>query len=441
MNDMSPIPTIDLTVSEQAAAIANRTISPVAVMENALSRIERLDPLLHAWAYVDAGSAREQAIACEAEAAAGKFRGPLHGVPVGIKDVLHVEGMPTIANSRTTDPNGAAADSTVAAALRAAGAIIIGKCATVEFAGAGDPPETRNPWNFEHTPGGSSSGSGSAVGARMVPLAIGTQTGGSNLRPAAYCGIAGFKPGYGGLSRQGVWPLAWSLDHVGLIARSAVDLGYVYRAIAPHPLPAEAVDRPWKIGLLRQFFLEGSDAATVAAVEKAAGLFAGKGASIAEPVLPEIFSALKAVHRLVLSTESATFHASRLANHPDTINPKTRATVQAFSLVPAAYYLQAMRIRRLIRDQLLAMFDTTDILIMPTTPSPAPEGIASTGDASFLSPWSLVGFPAATVPCGLSPEGLPIGLQIVGPPGADGRVLAAAEYAEMHLGRLSLPEI
>jgi aspartyl-tRNA(Asn)/glutamyl-tRNA(Gln) amidotransferase subunit A len=441
MNDMSPAPTLDLTVREQAAAIANRSISPITVVENALSRIERLDSVLHAWAFVDAEGARAQAAEYEADAAAGRLRGPLHGVPVGIKDVLHVQGMPTVANSRTTDPKQSHPDSAVAAALRAAGAIIIGKCATVEFAGAGDPPDTRNPWNTEHTPGGSSAGSGAAVGARMVPLAIGTQTGGSNLRPAAYCGIAGFKPTYGGLSRQGVFPLAWSLDHVGLIARSAADLGYVYRAIAPVPPAAEPIERSWKVGLVRSFFLEGSDQPTVKAMESAAGLFAAGGATVAEPALPDIFSALKAVHSLLLSTESATFHASRLADHPDTTNPKTRATVQAYSLVPAAYYLQAMRIRRLIRDELLRLFEASDVLIMPTTPAPAPHGIESTGDASFLSPWSLVGFPAATVPCGLSPDGLPIGLQIVGPSGADGRVLAAAEFAELHLGRLTLPEI
>ena len=439
MNIVSKPATIDLTTSEMAAAIASTWLSPVKAVEDALERIDQLDPALHAWAYVDRDGARETAKAMEAEAKAGKLRGPLHGVPVGIKDVLHAAGMPTIANSRTTDPDARYPDSPVVAALRRAGAIILGKCATVEFAGAGVVPETRNPWNTDHTPGGSSSGSGAAVGARMVPMAIGTQTGGSTLRPAAYCGVAGFKPSYGALSRKGIYPLAWSLDHPGIIARSAADLGLVYRAIAKHQPGEMTPDRPWRVGLVRPFFLERSDEPTVQAVERAASLFAEAGATISEPSLPDIFKAAPAVHRLILNVESATFHASRLARHPDTISPKTRANIQAYSLVPATYYLQAQRIRRVLRDELVKLFSTSDILLMPTTPAPPPAGIASTGDSSFLSPWSQVGFPAATIPCGLSPDGLPIGLQIVGPPNGDGAVLAAAEFGERLLGRLSLP--
>jgi aspartyl-tRNA(Asn)/glutamyl-tRNA(Gln) amidotransferase subunit A len=309
----------------------------------------------------------------------------------------------------------------------------------VEFAGAGVVPETCNPWNIDHTPGGSSSGSGAAVGARMVPMTIGTQTGGSTLRPAAYCGVAGFKPSYGALSRKGIYPLAWSLDHPGIIARSAADLSLVYRAIAKHQPDEMALERPWRVGLIRPFFLEGSDEPTVQAVERAASLFVGAGATMSEPGLPEIFKAQPAVHRLILNIESSTFHASRLANHPDTISPKTRANIQAYSLVPAVYYLQAQRIRRVLRDELVKLFRSFDILLMPTTPAPPPAGIASTGDASFLSPWSQVGFPSATIPCGLSPDGLPIGLQIVGPPNGEGAVLAAAEFGERLLGRLSLP--
>lgn len=439
MNVAAKISTIDLTASELAAAIASTTIDPVNVVDDALARIDQLDAKVHAWAYVDRDQARATATTMAEEAKAGALRGPLHGVPVGIKDILHVQGMPTLANSRTTDPDARYPDSGVVAALRSAGAIILGKCETVEFAGAGDPPQTRNPWNLEHTAGGSSSGSGAAVGARMVPVTIGTQTGGSNLRPAAYCGISGFKPTYGGLSREGVYPLAWSLDHPGIIARSAVDCGLVYRAIAKHPPVKQQPVRNWRVGLLRPFFMEGSDEPTVAAVEAAVAQFVEGGATLSEPGLPQVFDAHRAVQRLILSTEMTTFHASRLASQREQMVTKHRLSVQAFSLVPAVYYLQALRIRRLIKEQLTALFEQTDILVMPTTPAPAPVGIAATGDASFLSPWSLVGFPAATVPCGISPDGLPIGLQLVGRPGSDGLVLAAAEFAEGFLGRLSLP--
>lgn len=439
MNIASRPTTIDLTTSEMAGAIASNALSPVTVVEDALARIDKLDPVLRAWVHVDRDGAREMAKVMEVEAKAGKLRGPLHGVPVGIKDVLHAAGMPTIANSRTTDPDARHRDSPVVAALRRAGAIILGKCATVEFAGAGVVAETRNPWNTEHTPGGSSSGSGAAVGARMVPITIGTQTGGSTLRPAAYAGVAGFKPSYGALSRKGIYPLAWSLDHPGIIARSAADLSLVYRAIAKKQPVEVSPNRPWRVGLIRPFFMERSDEATVKAVERAAKLSADAGATVSETGLPDIFKAQPSVHKLILSIESSTFHASRLASHPDTISGKTKSTIQAYSLVPAAYYLQAQRIRRVIREELVKLFRSFDVLIMPTTPTPPPAGIAATGDASFLSPWSQVGFPSATIPCGLSTDKLPIGLQIVGPPDGDGTVLAAAEFGERLLGRLSLP--
>jgi aspartyl-tRNA(Asn)/glutamyl-tRNA(Gln) amidotransferase subunit A len=430
---------IDLTVGELAAGIAAARIDPQDTVDAALARIARLEPAVHAWAYLDAERARATAAEMAREAQAGRLRGPLHGVPVGIKDILHAQGMPTLANSRTTDADARYPDSTVVAALRRAGAIILGKCETVEFAGAGIPPQTRNPWNTAHTAGGSSSGSGAAVGARMVPAAIGTQTGGSNLRPAAYCGIAGFKPSYGGLSRRGVLPLAWSLDHPGIIARSAADLGLIYRAIARQPPPAQRPQRAWRFGLIRPFFLQNSDADTVAAVEGAAQRFVAAGATLSEPGLPPIFEAHRAVQRLIMSTEMATYHASRLASQRARMSEKHRLSVEAFSLVPAVYYLQALRVRRVIKEQLEALFAEADIMLVPTAPGPAPEGIEGTGDASLLSPWSLVGFPAATVPCGLASNGLPLGLQLVGPPGGDGTVLAAAEFAESLLGRLSLP--
>lgn len=438
MTVATTISTIDLTVGQLAAGIASGAVSPITAVHEALARIDARDGDLKAWAYVDRAGATALAAELAEEAKAGRLRGPLHGVPVGIKDVLHVADMPTLANSRTTDPAQRYPDSTVAAGLRAAGAIILGKCATVEFAGAGDPPPTRNPWNLDHTPGGSSSGSGAAVGARMVPAAIGTQTGGSNLRPAAYCGIAGFKPSYGGLSRDGVHPLAWTLDHPGIIARAAADLGLIYRAIAARP-PAPQRPRPdWRIGVVRQFFLERSEPAMVTAVEAAAAKLEAAGATVREVPLPAIFDAHRAVHRILLSSESSAFHAARASVVPGKAAPKTLATIAAFSLVPAVYYIHAQRVRRLIRDALVGLFDDVDLLIMPTAPGPAPAGIASTGDSSMLSPWSQVGFPAATVPCGVA-NGLPLGLQIVGPPGHDGRVLAAAEHAESLLGLLALP--
>lgn len=439
MATVAPSMLNDLTASQLAEQIATTRVSPVDAVNAAFERIDDLDNRVHAWAYLDRENALATATVMEAEAAAGQLRGPLHGVPVGIKDVFHADGMPTIANSKTTDPVARYEDSAVAAALKAAGAIILGKCETVEFAGMGIPPQTRNPWNLGHTAGGSSSGSGAAVGSRMVPVTIGTQTGGSNLRPASYCGVAGFKPTHGAISREGLLPVSWTLDHPGIIARSAADLQLVFDVVARKSGLHEPASRTWRIGLVRDFFLEKSDASVIASIERAATRMTGSGAKVTEVKLPPMFAAQQSIHRLIMSPEMVTYHADRHAEQAERMTPRHVQSVKSFSLVPATYYLQALRARRILKEQLTALFESVDVLIVPTTPAAAPAGIESTGDASLLSPWSLVGFAAATIPCGLSSDGLPLGLQLVGKAGSDNTVLAAARFAESLLGRLELP--
>ena len=430
---------IDLSATEMAIAIGGGTLDPVEAVTAALERIEAREPSIQAWAHVDREQALADARAMASEARAGTLRGPLHGVPVGVKDVFHARSMPTLANSRTMDADATYADSGVVAALRAAGTIILGKCATVEFAGMGNPPPTRNPWNTEHTAGGSSSGSGAAVGAKMVPATIGTQTGGSNLRPAAYNGIAGLKPTYGALSRRGLLPVSWSLDHPGLIARSADDLALIFGAIARTEPQAVEAPAAWRVGVLNDFFFEASQPVAADAASRALDRLAAAGAKIADAPLPELFKAHAAIHHLIMSPEMATYHAPRLGAKRDAMSERHVGLVEAFSLVPANYYMQALRARRMLRDAVAALFERFDVLAMPTTPAPAPVGLASTGDASLLTPWSLLGFPAATVPAGLSPDGLPLGLQLVGAPGSDMLVIKAAMEAERVLGRLELP--
>ena len=273
----------------------------------------------------------------------------------------------------------------------------------------------------------------------MVPVTIGTQTGGSNLRPAAYCGVAGFKPTHGAISREGLLPVSWTLDHPGIIARSARDLSLVFGVVArdaPAPTPSS---RPWRVGLVRQFFLERSEPSVVASTRQAMARLQEGGAEVHEVALPSMFDAQQSIHRLIMSPEMVTYHAPRLAEQAERMSPKHAQSVRAFSLLPVPYYLQALRARRVLREQLTALFNRFDILAMPTTPAPAPMGLESTGDASLLSPWSLVGFPAVTVPSGLSPDGMPIGLQLVGRAGDDAGVLAAAVFAEDLLGQLELP--
>jgi len=429
---------IDLTASEIARGIAGGSLDPVDTLGAFLDRIDAREDHWHAWAHIEREGALDEAHLMAREANEGNLRGPLHGVPVGIKDVFHARGMPTRANSETMDPGVAYDDSGVVAALRAAGAIILGKCETVEFAGMGVPPASRNPWNPAHTGGGSSSGSGVAVGARMVPATIGTQTGGSNLRPASYNGVAGFKPSYGALSRDGLLPVSWSLDHPGLIARSAKDLDLIFRAIAKRPVSAPTT--PQRIGVLRDFFFETSEPGTVDLIETALEKLDAAGMTTGTVPLPELFKAHQAIHHLIMSTEMAVYHAPRLHQKGDLMSARHKLLVEAFSLVPASYYLQALRARRMLRDAMLPLFAQYPVLAMPTTPGPAPEGLESTGDASLLVPWSLLGFPAATIPCGMAENGLPLGLQLVGAPGTDLTVIAAAVAAERVLGRLDLPD-
>lgn len=430
---------IDMTTSELARGIAGRSLDPVETLGAFLGRIDAREPQWHAWAHIDRDGALSEAKLMSNQASRGNLRGPLHGVPVGVKDVFHVQGMPTVANSQTMETDATYADAGVVSALRAAGAIILGKCETVEFAGMGVPPASRNPWNPAHTGGGSSSGSGVAVGARMVPATIGTQTGGSNLRPASYNGVAGFKPSYGALSRHGLLPVSWSLDHPGLIARSAEDLDLIFRAIAQRP-GSPAASQPPRIGVLRDFFFETSETDTVDVVETALGRLDTAGMSTGTVPLPELFKAHQAIHHLIMSTEMAVYHAPRLHQKGDLMSARHKLLVEAFSLVPASYYLQALRARRMLRDAMLPLFDQYPVLAMPTTPGPAPEGLESTGNASLLVPWSLLGFPAATIPCGIAENGLPLGLQLVGAPGTDLTVIAAAIAAERVLGRLDLPD-
>ncbi|MGV8831710.1 MAG: amidase [Devosia sp.] len=430
---------LDLSASDMASAIASAALDPVEAVTGLLERIDAREPDVHAWAYIDRDTALSDAKDLALEAKAGTLRGPLHGVPIGIKDVFHARGMPTLANSKTMDPAVTYEDSSVVAALRRAGAIILGKCETVEFAGMGEPPQTRNPWNLQHTGGGSSSGSGVAVGARMVPATIGTQTGGSNLRPASYNGVFGLKPSYGAFARGGLLPVSWTLDHPGLIARSAADLGLLFGALGRPLLEPAAAPEQWRFGILHDFFFETSTDDTVGVVQAALDRLGSNGIALATTPLPDLFAAHASIHHLIMSTEMAVYHAPRMHLHLDTMSQRHLNLSRAFSLVPAGYYLQALRARRMLRDAILPLFADSDVLVMPTTPSPAPEGIESTGNAALLTPWSLLGFPAATVPCGLADNGLPLGLQIVGPPGKDLLVIQAAMAAERVLGRLDLP--
>jgi len=437
------IPVDELGVVGIAAGIAAGDYSPTEVVADALDRIELADARVHAWSYLDPDGARREAELLTSEVRRGYSRGPLHGVPIGVKDEFLVRDMPTGMRDKTTLPL-ETVDATSVSLLRRAGAIILGK--THMPIGDRTPP-TRNPWNQEHTAGGTSSGSGAAVGARMVPAAIGEQTAGSNLRPAAYCGVVGMKPTYGRIGRFGCIPYAWSLDHVGIIALSVADVALLLSVMAgPDPRdPTTLSDPPPtsdlrmnergapRIGVVRNFFLQRCGEDMRAGIERAVGTLRSAGATVADVHLPDDFQLTWSCWRIITYAE-----ASICDYFPSEESDSSR--YRAGSLLPATYYLQARRIRTWLRGMLAEYWVDRDVLLMPTTPGPAPEGM-NTGDPSLLIPWSLLGFPSVNVPFGFAENGLPMGLQLVAPPGRDYELLQASAWVESVLGRLPAPSI
>src|SRR5437879_3123433 len=321
-------------------------------------------------------------------------------------------------------------DAPAVGRLRAAGAVILGKTATTEFAYM-DPAETRNPWNREHTPGGSSSGSAAAVAAGMIPLALGTQTVGSVLRPAAYCGVVGIKPTHGLVPTAGVIPLAWSLDHVGVFTREVADAAAAFAVLARRSVAAEPCGPP-RLALAPEL-LRRASREVAAHVQATANAFARAGATITEVKLPGSFDGIHAVGQTVLGSEAAAPHEPRFAKHADQYAPEIRRLVEAGLAISAVTYLGANRARLAFREEVLELLAAHDGLLSPTAPAPAPEGLASTGDASLCAPWSFAGVPAISLPSGLAPSGLPLAIQLGRAAGASARLPSAAAWCERQL--------
>jgi aspartyl-tRNA(Asn)/glutamyl-tRNA(Gln) amidotransferase subunit A len=441
-----------LDAVDAARAIREKVLSPVDLIDVLLDRIERIDGRVQAWVLVDRDGARRAARQAADEAARGTFRGPLHGVPFGAKDIFYSAGLPTEGGSKTMAGFVPDYDATSVARLKAAGAILLGKLHTTEFA-TSDPAPTRNPWNLACTPGGSSSGSAAAVAARTVPLALGTQTIGSNVRPAAYCGLVGLKPTFGRISTRGVMPLSYSQDHVGLMARSVEDIalglsitaGYdpddasSSRAPVADYSAALTRRRAPRIGLLREF-LERATPEVADITVQTVNRLARAGADVDEAKLPPTFRAVAAAAYVIMRSETASVHAERFALKADLYRPGIRSSIEMGMVIPGDLYVRALRIRRQFRRELSPLFERYDVLLTPTTPTPAPEGMA-TGDASFQLPWSISGLPSITVPCGLTTSGLPLGIQLVGGHFTEAPLLAAAAWCEDILGRASAPSL
>lgn len=424
-----------LSIAKASEGIRQREITPSELLESHLKRIERNEHDIRAWVTVDTDRAREAAARLTEESKQGQFRGPFHGIPVGIKDIYYTAGLRTTMGSPIYSYFIPEKDSAVVSALRDAGAIIIGKTETTDFAYT-DPAPTRNPWNLQHTPGGSSSGSAAAVASGMCPLAFGSQTGGSIIRPAAFCGVVGVKPTYDLLSREGVYPLAWSLDHVGFFVRSVLDASLVLGALTGNEMPSldNSLAEPPRIGLLRGFFQDHADGVVWEGFMESVDELREAGAQVVETPLPDSFSVVHSAHRLIISSEAASVHQDNFRSRLDDYRRKLRGLVASGLLVPASAYLRAQRIKGLFIEEVRRTLKGLDCLITPSAPTPALLGLESTGDAAFNSPWSLTGFPSITVPSALTKDGLPLGVQLVNLPYQEEALLSTALWCEEALG-------
>lgn len=440
-----------ITILDASHQLRDYRASSIDLVEQCLEAIEKYEPTVKAWVVVDADAAREEAAARDREFKNGQIRGPLHGIPIGIKDIVDVQGLPTLAGSPLRENVAAEHDATVVARLREAGAVILGKTATTQWASF-DPPPTLNPWNLNHTPGGSSSGSAAAVALGMCVAAIGSQTGGSISRPASYCGVAGCKPTHGLVSTTGVVPLSFHLDHIGPIARCSYDLAVLLQAIAggdpldPWSAQREVsdfaglidtaqIDRasPPRLGVLGGFFDEYADAEVRSATQQAVEKLRSAGAELVEVSLPSSFEAFLENHRIVMAVEAAEYHRERFPAKREKFGPEIAQLLSEGCAAEARDYAAALAHQQLFRHELQGLLKPYDALICSTTTSPAPT-IETTGDPRFNSPWSYSGLPTVSLPCGLSSDGLPLGIQLVGPAWDEAQLLAVAAWCEAKIG-------
>ena len=412
-----------LTAAAAARRIADGDLTSSELVAACLERIAERDPLIQAWAHVDPDLALEVAAACDA----GPRRGPLHGVPVGVKDVINTRDLPTQHNSQIYRGHRPGEDAACVAMLRASGAIILGKTQTVEFASVGAVPPTRNPRDPERTPGGSSCGSGAAVGDDMVPIALGTQTGGSTIRPASFCGAYGMKPTYATVSFGGIKHYAPSLDTIGWIGKSVADLGLVAQAFGlatsiPPPKPLAEL----KIGLCRTPHWREADAATRDAIEAVARDLAAADASVDEVTLAGDFDDLTAAQDCIMHGEGRYAFMAEYVNHRDLMHPQTGDEVENVRGITAADLRDAYHRVGTCRarfDSLIAEFDAW---LTPSVPGEAPIGIESTGAATFNRMWTALHAPCVTLPGRVGPDGMPVGVQLIGRRFGDETLLAIA---------------
>jgi Asp-tRNA(Asn)/Glu-tRNA(Gln) amidotransferase A subunit family amidase len=430
-----------LSASEAARLIRDGGISSAELVEACLARVREVDANVQAWAFLDPDHALAQAAAADALRLTGQPVGPLHGVPVAIKDIFDTADMPTENGSVLCAGRTPARDATAVARLRAAGAVVMGKTVTTEFAHF-SPGKTRNPHNPEHTPGGSSSGSAASVAAEMVPIAVGSQTNGSTIRPASYCGVIGFKPTHGLISRHGVFALSRTLDHVGLFARTIDDIALLAEQLVGYdeqdpdtqprariPFVEVAAEEPPlapMFAFIKTPMWERTDNETREGFKEVIEELGGEVEEV------ELFpSATEAWqwHQTIMSAEMALNLERQWKNGKTRLSEQLRAQLERGQQVRAVDYQRALRQIHPIHESFLELFEQRyDAILTPAAPSAAPKGLASTGDPSFCTLWTLCGMPCISLPLLQSAAGLPIGVQLVGPRYGDARLLRTARW-------------
>jgi Asp-tRNA(Asn)/Glu-tRNA(Gln) amidotransferase A subunit family amidase len=418
-----------LSAGEAARRIAAGEITSEALVRACLDRIAAREDEVGAWAYLDPDAAIAQAEAADRTPALG----PLHGVPIGVKDIIDTADMPTAHGSPIYSGNRPACDAAAVALLREAGAVILGKTVTTEFA-AVTPGKTRNPHDTGHTPGGSSSGSAAAVADFMVPAALGTQTVGSTIRPASYCGAVGYKPTYQSLCLAGVKAQAESLDTLGIIARTVADAALLYDILGGSPPAAVAPrDTPPRIAFCRSPHWPKAEPATVKAMEEASRRFRAAGAWVEDYEMSEKYGAALDAQWTILRFEFARVLSYERARRREQLSERLRTLLDEGMKIPAKAHADALALGRDCRADIAPLFARFDVILTPAAAGEAPEGLQGASDLLFQRLWTLLRLPAITLPGLVGPNRLPVGVQLVGPHGGDAALLSAACWAEAAL--------
>jgi len=416
----------ELPGTELLAAVREDRVTVQDVAQSCLRRIEAREPVVRAFAHHDPDLVRRSAAALDQHRAPT----PLRGLPVGVKDLLDTADQPSEFGSPIYAGRRPSADAAVVTRLRAAGALILGKTVSTEFA-LFHPGPTRNPLDPRHTPGGSSSGSAAATADKMVTVAVGTQTAGSVIRPASFCGVVGFKPTYGAINRRGVKVISPTLDTVGLFGRHVVDVAAVFRAVREDSredprgtLPPTSRRR---VGFLRTAEWDSADPQTRRALEQLVSDLAGLGHDMVETRLPGDFDRLVAAQVTVMETETARSLEVEFRDHRDLLSDSARAVIERGRAWSAQDYAGAVSLAARCRARLVDVFHDLDGVLTPAAVGEAPAGLAFTGDPVFCRVWTLLNCPAISLPLLHGPRGLPVGVQLVGPPGADDSLLGLAD--------------